>query len=83
MPRAVVMRPSPSFFLRYPTYTSTTFGPEHGRLRGPLIPEAQSNPGQQLLEPERLGHVVVGPGLEPPHGVGHAVPSGEDDHRRP
>jgi hypothetical protein len=55
--------------------------PEHGRLRCPVAAAAQPHPGQDLLERERLGDVVVGAALQAGHGVADAVAGGEDDHR--
>ena len=51
------------------------------RRRGLAQPEP--DPGQQLGEPERLGHVVVGAALERGHRVGHRVAGGQHDHRAP
>src|SRR5690606_35737059 len=40
----------------------------------------QPDPGEQLLEPERLGHVVVGAALQAGDGVVDRGARGEDDH---
>ena len=45
-------------------------------------PQARAHAGEQLLEHERLGHVVVGAAVEPGHGVDDLVARGEDQHRQ-
>ena len=47
------------------------------------LAQPQPDPGQQLGEPERLGHVVVGAALERGHGVRDRVARGQHDHRHP
>src|SRR6266487_1615008 len=42
--------------------------------------EQGADPGQQLGQPERLGHVVVGARVEPDHRVHLVRPRGEDEH---
>src|SRR5215468_8003086 len=42
--------------------------------------EQRADPGQELGEPERLGHVVVGAGIEPDHRVHLVCARGEDQH---
>ena len=51
---------------------------------GPLGRAAQHglDPGQQLLDAERLDHVIVGPVAQAAHPVGLFAPGGEDDHRQ-
>jgi hypothetical protein len=50
-------------------------------LGGPGAPDRGPHPGQQFLDPERLGHVVIGAGVERLHLV-HAVgPAGQHDDR--
>ena len=44
-------------------------------------PERGAHPGDQLAEPERLGHVVVGADLEPDDGVDLGVAGGHHDDR--
>ena len=39
------------------------------------------HPGDELLAAERLDHVVVGPGLEPPDALELRAPRGQHDHR--
>src|SRR5690606_5628762 len=51
------------------------------RAGGGVLPQPQPHPGQQLLEAERLGDVVVGAALEPGDGVGDRVAGREDDDR--
>ena len=51
---------------------------EHGGLGRGGVTEAQPNPRHQLLEAERLGHVVVGSPLETGDRVPHVVTGGED-----
>ena len=43
--------------------------------------QQRADPGQQLGQPERLGDVVVGAGVEADHGVHLVRPGGEDQHR--
>ena len=60
---------------------SSASGPSaSGSLR---LPQPQPDPGEQLGEPERLGHVVVGAALERGHGVGDRVAGGQHDDRHP
>ena len=47
----------------------------------PLVAQAGPDPGEQLLEAERLGHVVVGAAVETGDRVGDVVAGGEDDDR--
>ena len=49
---------------------------------GPAPPVQRPDPGQQLVEPERLGEVVVRARIEPPHHVLRGVPGGEHQDRR-
>ena len=44
--------------------------------------EQGPDPGQQLVEGEGLGQVVVGAGVEAGDPVGHLVAGGEHEHRR-
>src|SRR5690606_25630182 len=46
-------------------------------------PQPDLHPGQELLEAERLGHVVVGATFQPGHCLFHPTSGGEDDHRHP
>ncbi len=58
----------------------------HLEQRGPLDRAAagqRSQAGKELGERERLQQVVVGAAVEPSHPVGHGVPRGEHQHRRP
>ena len=41
-----------------------------------------AQPGQQLVERKRLDEIIVRPGVEPVHAVGHAVFRREEDDRR-
>ena len=53
-------------------------------LRRPGVaapPQHRPHAGQQLGEPERLGDVVVGAGVEPEHGVDLVGPPGEHEDR--
>ena len=50
-------------------------------LVGGAPPQRSAEPGEDLLHPERLGHVVVGPGVERRDLVGLPVADGQDDHR--
>src|SRR5690606_23166917 len=52
-------------------------------LPGPPIAQTHLHPRQELLEAERLGHVVVGTSLEARHRVLHPAAGGQDDHRHP
>ena len=45
-------------------------------------PEQGTEPRRQLGERERLGHVVVGPGIEPGDALVERVLGGEDQHRQ-
>ena len=49
--------------------------------RGPGPPEHGPDAGEQLLGAERLGQVVVGPGVEPGDPVDLRGPGREHDHR--
>ena len=49
-------------------------------LVGGAPPQRGAQPGEDLLHPERLGHVVVGPGVERRDLVGLPVADGQDDH---
>ena len=53
-----------------------------GRSIGPAAGEG-AEPGEELLERERLGEVVVGPGIEAAHAVLDRVAGGEHQHGRP
>jgi hypothetical protein len=55
--------------------------PQHRHLGDPVAAQPQPHPGEQLLEPERLGHVVVGAAPQPGEGVVDAASGGEHDHR--
>ena len=54
-----------------------------GRCRSRLLqaPGMGADAGEQLGEPKRLGHVVVGAGVEPGDDVELAVPGGQDQDR--
>ena len=54
-----------------------------GRLARRREPQAHAYPGEQLGEPERLGDVVVGAGVEPDHDVGLLAAGREHDDREP
>ena len=56
---------------------------QHGGLRDVPVTQAQPDPREQLVEPERFGHVVIRPALQPGDGVGRRAPRGEHDHRHP
>ena len=58
-------------------------GPERGDARGdgPAVQRAQA--GQQLVDLERLGQVVVGTDVEALHAVGQRVAGGEHQHGGP
>ena len=43
--------------------------------------ERNPHPGQELSDPERLGDVIIGPGIQGLHFVIFPVPDGQDDHR--
>jgi cellulose synthase/poly-beta-1,6-N-acetylglucosamine synthase-like glycosyltransferase len=53
---------------------------QRGLLRA-VGPQPDPDAGQQLLEAERLGHVVVGAAVEPGHRDLDLVPGGQDDDR--
>src|ERR1022692_90339 len=42
-----------------------------------------TDPGRQLFQPERLGHVVIAAEGQPRHLVGLGIPGGQEDHRNP
>ena len=44
-------------------------------------PSYRSHPRQQLGVRERLGQIVIGPGLQPDHALGLRGPGGQDDDR--
>ncbi len=55
---------------------------EHRRpRRGAGAAQHGPDPGRQLLQPERLGQVVIAAQGEPGHLVGLGVPGGQEDHR--
>src|SRR5215467_6925123 len=54
--------------------------PLHGAGLGAAPAEQGTDPGQELGQPERLGHVVVGARVEPDHRVHLVRPRGEDQH---
>jgi len=56
---------------------------QHTGLGGDAFAQAQSHAGEQLLEAERLGHVVIGAPVEPRHRVVDAVPGGDHDDGQP
>src|SRR3954451_22355521 len=59
-------------------------GPHHRRvLHRPGPAYRRPHPGQQLVHPEGLGHVVVGARVQRLHLVRPVVPGGQHDHRRP
>ncbi len=62
--------------------SEVSVGERHGVLGGGRGAEAQQHPGQEFLEAERLGHVVVRPALQPGDGVVHRGAGGEDDDGR-
>src|SRR5213080_4622364 len=45
-------------------------------------PDQRSHAGQELVELERLGEIIVGAGVEPAHHVLRGVPCGEHQDRR-
>src|SRR5215475_766042 len=55
--------------------------PLHGAGLHAAPAEQGTDPGQELGQPERLGHVVVGARIEPDHRVHLVHPRGEDQHR--
>jgi hypothetical protein len=56
------------------------FGADHGAF---LAAQHRPEPGQQLSHRERLGHVVVGAGVERADLVAGAAPAGQHDDRQP
>jgi len=42
-----------------------------------------TDPGRQLLQPERLGHVVIAAEGQARHLVGLGIPGGQENHRNP
>jgi hypothetical protein len=62
--------------VRSPT-ASESLGVRAGQV-GPAQQPAQ--PGQHLLQAERLGHVVVAAGGDARHPVLHRVPGGQEEH---
>ena len=57
--------------------------PQDERRPGQAAPGHRPHPGRQLVEAERLDHIVVSPTVESGDPVGHPVPSGEHHHRKP
>src|SRR5215510_11264051 len=53
---------------------------QHGPPGLAAAAQERAHPGQELLEGEGLGEVVVRAHVESGHLVGHAVPRGEDEH---
>src|SRR5205823_12239324 len=47
------------------------------------VAQGYADARKQLIDPERLGHVIVGAEIERVHLVGLAAARGEDDDRRP
>jgi hypothetical protein len=59
-------------------------GDDRGALTGRLVAaQGGAEPGEQLAHRERLGHVVVGAGVERADLVAGAGPPGQHDDRRP
>jgi hypothetical protein len=57
--------------------------PDPGRRLGRRgAPHRRAHPGQQLVHAERLGQVIVGPGVERFHLVRGVGPAGQHDDRR-
>ena len=56
-----------------PQIESDASGGEDRSLRRGAVPKPQPDAGEQLLEAERLGHVVVGSSLEAGDRVPHVV----------
>jgi hypothetical protein len=56
-------------------------GAQERGLDGALVAQARAHAREQLLEAERLGHVVVGAALEPGDLVADVVAGGEDHDR--
>ena len=57
----------------------------HGQhVAGPIVAAAEHcpQPGQQFLERERLGKIIVGPAVQPDHAVGNGVAGGQQQDRR-
>jgi hypothetical protein len=57
-----------------------------GQRGGPLAcppPQQRPRPGGKLVEGERLGQVVIGPGVQPADPVGHSATCREHEDRRP
>ena len=50
--------------------------------RGGHAAQACAQPGQELVDPDRLRHVIVGPGVERRNLLVLVADRGEDDHRR-
>ena len=57
--------------------------PELGRPGDATPPREGAQPGQELVEGERLDQVVVGAGLESGDPVGHGTQRGQHQHRSP
>ena len=56
--------------------------PEHRSALPLPAPQERPHPGEQLVERERLGQVVVGAEVEASHAVGDAVARGQEQDRR-
>jgi hypothetical protein len=58
------------------------WGCHHGLVRGRGSPaDGGAQAGEQLVHAERLGHVVVGAGVERGHLLGLLAPGGQHDDR--
>jgi hypothetical protein len=57
--------------------------PQDGRPLARIAPQQGPQPGEQLGEGERLGQVVVGPGVEAVDAIADRVARGEHDDRHP
>ena len=56
-------------------------GAERGRRIGAGAAHQRPQPGDELVEVKRLGHVVVAPGAEAGQAIGHGVARGEEEDR--
>jgi len=56
---------------------------EHDRTCGLPAPDERTQPGEELVEAERLGQVVIGTGVEPFDAVGNGASRSEEEDGHP